>query len=436
MNPRILIVDDEIKLCESLSKILNAHKLESGYTDDPEEAVRLIEENGCRLLISDIKMPGLSGIELLERINALDNRLDVIMISGYASVDTVVEAMKLGALNFYEKPIDIPRLVEEVKGILDRQDSRHLPKDDEMILFDSVMKERWQMAATAAATDAPVIITGESGTGKEHFATAVHENSDRRDGPFVKINCAALPEALLESELFGHEKGAFTDARTDRKGKFEVAEGGTLFFDEIGDMSINTQAKLLRVLQEKEYERLGSNRVRHADVRFVAATHRNLEEMIENGTFRQDLYYRLSVICLEIPPLRERKDDILPLAEFFISIYCSRYGKPELKLSDEVKTIFRNHSWPGNIRELKNTIERTVIFSKCCEVHRADLPSQYQVMMPVEPETLTSLYEKVDREVVLGALEKAHGNKSQAAEMLNISRKTLYAKMKKLNIDL
>ncbi|MDC7228663.1 MAG: sigma-54 dependent transcriptional regulator [Spirochaetales bacterium] len=436
MNPAVLIVDDEIKLCESLSQILKAHKIPSEYTDNPSEAVSLIKNKSYRLLISDIKMPGFSGIELLEQIKALDNKLQVIMISGYASVDTVVEAMKLGALNFYEKPIDIARFVEEIKQILMKQSHPIIPKDGKIIINDRVMMERWQMATTAAATDAPVIITGESGTGKEHFAAAVHENSRRKEKPFIKINCAALPDTLLESELFGHEKGAFTDAKSDRKGKFEVAEGGTLFFDEIGDMNLNTQAKLLRVLQEKEFERLGSNKVRSADVRFVAATHRNLEAMIEEGTFRQDLYYRLSVICLDIPPLRERKDDIIPLSDFFISLYCSRYEKPVLRLSDEVKHIFMNHSWPGNVRELKNTIERTVIFSKSSEVKREELPSQYQVMMPVEQDTFTSLHDKVDREMVLGALDKAHGNKSQAAEYLNISRKTLYAKLKKLNIEL
>ena len=436
MSSTILIVDDELKLCESLSKILTAHGLESEYTDDPLKAVSWIQKNNYRLIISDIKMPGLSGIELLSQIRASSSKADVIMISGYSSIDTVVEAMKLGALNFYEKPIDIQKFVEEVKEIIVKDKNSLNLLDEGMILHDGIMLERWDMAKTAAETDAPVIITGESGTGKEHFAAAVHENSSRSAKPFIKINCAALPEALLESELFGHERGAFTDAKTERKGKFEIAEGGTLFFDEIGDMSLNTQAKLLRVLQEKEYERVGSNTVRKADVRFVAATHRNLEEMIKNGTFRQDLYYRLSVICLEIPPLRERKDDILPLSEYFISYFCERYNKSRLELSDEVKDIFINHSWPGNIRELKNTIERTVIFSKCCEVKRDDLPSQYQVMMPVEPATLNSFYEKVDREVILGAIKKAHGNKSQAAEYLNISRKTLYVKMKKLNIKL
>ncbi|MBI9107450.1 MAG: sigma-54-dependent Fis family transcriptional regulator [Spirochaetales bacterium] len=436
MKPSVLIVDDEIKLCESLSKILTAHNLPSEYTDDPEKAVSMIQKNDYQLVISDIKMPGMSGISLLQQISSFNKNLQVLMISGYASVDNVVEAMKLGAVNFYEKPLDLPRLIEEVKGLIGDSRDTSAPKEGEMIIFDQIMKNRLQMVNTAAATDAPVIITGESGTGKEHFATALHENSKRKDKPFIKINCAALPEALLESELFGHEKGAFTDAKNDHKGKFEIAEGGTLFFDEIGDMSLKTQAKLLRVLQEKEYEPLGSNKIRKADVRFVAATHRNLEEMIDKGTFRRDLYYRLSVICLEIPPLRERKEDIIPLCDYFLSLYCGSYDKPAIVLSDEVRDIFQNHSWPGNIRELKNTIERTVIFSKCCEVLREDLPSQYQVMIPKESEPLASLHEKVDREVVLGALDKAHGNKSQAAEYLNISRKTLYAKMKKLNIEL
>ncbi|MBI9101579.1 MAG: sigma-54-dependent Fis family transcriptional regulator [Spirochaetales bacterium] len=436
MNPSILVVDDELKLCESLSKILTAHNLPCEYTDNSVTALSMIKENQYQLIISDIKMPGISGLSLLEQISQCAKKLKVIMISGYASTDMVVEAMKLGALNFYEKPLDIPRLVEEVKKVVNNDEHPPFPKEGEMIIHDEKMKHCLQMAHTAALTDVPVIITGESGTGKEHFATTLHENSNRKEKPFIKINCAALPEALLESELFGHEKGAFTDAKSSRKGKFEAAEGGTLFFDEIGDMSLNIQAKLLRVLQEKEYEPVGSNQVRKADVRFVAATHRNLEKMIANGTFRQDLYYRLSVICLEIPPLRERNKDIIPLCDYFLALYCVRYNKPAILLSDEVGAIFQNHSWPGNIRELKNTIERTVIFSKGKEITREDLPSQYKVMIPQENEPLSSFYEKVDREVVLGALEKAHGNKSHAADYLNISRKTLYAKLKKLNIEL
>ncbi|MDY0287916.1 MAG: sigma-54 dependent transcriptional regulator [Sphaerochaeta sp.] len=444
MDKRILIVDDEKEMCVSLQKLFRAHGIESHYCTDGKSGHKELCQNHYDLLISDLRMNGFSGIDLLKCISNKNPPVPTIVISGYATTDVVVQAMRLGATNFYEKPLPFSELLKEVKHILaTKQNKSKKPEserieEDRLITINPKFKHIISMAKKAALTNAPVIVTGESGTGKEILSSIIHYESERKDKPFIKINCAALPEALLESELFGYEKGAFTGAQEMHKGKFEIAEGGTLFFDEISDMSLRTQAKLLRVIQEHEYERLGSNIVRTCDVRYVAATNQDLVEKIKAGEFREDLYFRFSVICLKIPPLRERLGDIIPLTNTFIEEFNLKYEKNITGVHPDVQTIFLSHSWPGNVRELKNCIERSIIFAEGQNISITDLPLQYHPQHPIIEETdpIKDLYDNISREMILNALAQTHGNKTKTAELLKMSRKTLYLRMKKLRIDL
>jgi len=433
---KILIVDDEIEMCISLSKLFLAHNYNAIYTSDSKKALILLDKNDIFLVITDYKMPDISGTSLIKMIKAKYPDLPVIMISGFGSVNTIVTAMKYGAQNFYEKPVKFSKLLSEVDQLTNSM-KNHSSSDaaDEIITSNPKIKEILEIVDKIASTDIPVIITGKSGTGKELIANAIHSKSNRSKNPYIKINCASIPEALLESELFGHEKGAFTDAREVRKGKFEIAEGGTIFFDEIGEMSLNTQAKLLRVIQEKEFERLGSNKIRKMDVRFIAATNKDLKNLVEAGKFREDLYYRLSVVHLEIPALEKRKEDILPLANYFIKLFNRKYNKSITSISSETMSVFLKHSWPGNIRELKNCIERSVIFCDKSEIIPENLPMQYKRVTDFKDNDIKSVYDKVTREVILNALTKADGSKTKAAEILNINRRTLYNKMKRIGLD-
>jgi len=434
MSSSILIVDDEKHMCVSLAKLLEAHGFQSAYETNAAQALETLRKRAVDLVITDLKMPGMDGIRFIDAVKSMKLPVPLIMISGYATVENVVEAMRFGALNFYPKPINFPKLLEEIKQVLQ---ARKAPAQQGGFIVSENPKihELLVVANTAAPTDAPVIITGESGTGKELFAAHIHAMSHRKEKPYVKLNCAAIPDTLLESELFGHVKGAFTDAREERQGRFEIAEGGTLFFDEIGEMSIKTQAKLLRALQEKEFERVGSSEARRINVRFIAASNKDLSALIRQGDFREDLYYRLSVITIEIPPLRERKEDILPLARYFLKEFSGVYNKQIQDFSQEVSSIFLHHDWPGNVRELKNTVERAVIFCTSKILNADHLPQQYRSAIRGEENTLQTLYDKVTREVILDALEKTNGSRQKAAELLNINRRTLYNKMKQLNLD-
>ena len=434
MAHSILIIDDEKQMCISLSKLLEAHGFTTDYSISADRALEKVRKNRYDLIITDLKIPGTSGLELIQTIKSMRLPVPIIMISGYASVENVVEAMKFGAHNFYSKPLDISRLVKEIKQFLavHSESGKHRNR----IITDNLrMQDLLLVAKTAAPTDAPVIISGESGTGKELFAAYIHTMSHRASAPYITMNCASIPETLLESELFGHTRGAFTDAREDRKGKFEMAEKGTIFFDEIGEMSLQTQAKLLRVLQEKEYERLGSNEVRKMDVRFIAATNKDLQEMIRKGQFREDLYYRLSVITIDIPSLRERKEDILPLARHFLNEFNCIYNKQINAIGKKMSSVFLRHDWPGNVRELKNCLERAVIFCEEQEIQPRHLPQQYRALIDDDQgEGLKQLYDKITREVILDALEQTNGSKQKAAEILGINRRTLYNKMKMLDL--
>ncbi len=433
MSNSILIVDDEKHMCVSLSKLLGAHGFETAYETNAVRALETLRKHSFDLVITDLKMPGMDGIRFIDAAKSMKLPIPLIMISGYATVENVVEAMKYGALNFYSKPIDIPKLLGEIRQVL--QVRKTPPEQRGSIITENKrMRELMLVASTAAPTDAPVIITGESGTGKELFAAHIHAMSNRKSKPYIKLNCAAIPDTLLESELFGHTKGSFTDAKEDRAGKFEIAEGGTLFFDEIGEMSMKTQAKLLRVLQEKEFERVGSNEIKRMDVRFIAASNKDIPSRIANGDFREDLYYRLSVITIDIPPVRERKEDVLPLARHFLEEYSGVYNKKIRDFSQTASSIFLYHDWPGNVRELKNTVERAVIFCNEDILGAEHLPHQYRSIINTQEDNLKDLYDKVTREVILDALEKTNGSKQKAAELLNINRRTLYNKMKQLDL--
>ena len=439
MKQRVLVIDDEIRMCESLCEILESEGLEALHSTEPLRALKILAENMVDLIFLDIKMPGMSGIHLLKSMKAMAPAIPIIIITGYPSIDNIVQSMKLGASNVFSKPPNIETLIREVKIILDsrvkkQQSERARPgriitRDHRLLKILSAMEK-------FAVTDAPVLITGESGTGKELLASAFHDVSRRRDNRFVKVNCAALPETLLESELFGHEKGAFTDAVRTRKGKFEMADRGTIFFDEIGDMSLNSQAKILRVLQEREFERVGGSEAIQTDFRLVAATNKKLPDLIAAGSFREDLYYRISVVSVDIPPLRERDDDILLLSSYFIEHFNEVYAKQIRDLAPDVKKLFIHHRWPGNVRELKNCIERAVIFCESESVTLEDLPSQYAGFSGgFAPGDYDNARDNLDREIIVDALIKSQGKKAKAAELLKIDRRTLYNHMKRVGLQ-
>lgn len=436
MNETILIVDDEEEMCLSLREILTARGYRCLYTTDTRNVGALLEKNSVDLAIIDIRMPGLDGIGLLRRLRDESVSIPVIMITGYPSIDNAVKAMKYGASNFYVKPLKIKMLLEEISHIFESRRNRRVALEEEKLITENPrMRDIMRNARKVAPTEAAVLIQGESGTGKELVASFIHRHSGRK-GPFVKVNCAAIPDTLLESELFGHERGAFTDARCLRKGKFEMADEGTLFLDEIGDMSVNTQPKILRVLQDKEIERLGGNRVYRIDTRIISATNKNVEDMVKAGLLREDLFYRLSVVAIELPPLRERKEDIMLLAEHFIDRFNRQYNRTVRALSDEVRQIFMQHDWPGNLRELKNCIERAVIFSEGEVLETDYLALQYRNLSShYEIASFHDLEYSMNRAIISEALKMCNGNKQKAARLMNIHRKTLYNRMKKLGME-
>jgi len=364
----ILVIDDEISVRETLKDILTYEKYEVDEAADGKTALQRIQQKNYDVILCDIKMPGMDGIELLEKIQEHTD-VPVIMISGHGTIDTAVEAIKKGAFDFIAKPPDLNRLLVSIRNALDKQklveENKRLRKKigqiNSIIGQSNAIQKIKEMVYKVAPTDARVLILGESGTGKELVARAIHELSLRAQGPFVEVNCAAIPGELIESQLFGHEKGAFTSAIKQRKGDFEVAHGGTLFLDEIGDMSLSAQAKVLRALQENKIVRVGGEKEIPVDVRVIAATNKDLAEEIKQGRFREDLYHRLAVIIIEVPPLRERKEDIPLLVEYFAEQICSAYGKPVKTFSADAIEKLQSFQWPGNIRELRNVIERLII---------------------------------------------------------------------------
>ncbi|NQT61021.1 MAG: sigma-54-dependent Fis family transcriptional regulator [Bacteroidetes bacterium] len=439
MSKTILLVDDELGICKSIKELLENSGYYCNFTMNPQKTINFLKSESIDLLIIDVRMPALGGIDLLKLVKKTYKDLPIIMITGYPSIESAVTAMKYGALNYFTKPLNIEELVKEIDTILSSKLSKQAEYSKNSTVLFSKNPEMQEMISSinqVAATDATVFICGESGTGKELIANYLHYHSNRCYKPFLKVNCAAIPEGLLESELFGHEKGAFTDAKNLYKGKFEMADSGTLFLDEIGDMDIRTQAKILRVIQEQEFQRVGGHTVHKTNIRFIAATNKDIESMIEEGHFRDDLYYRLAVIDFKLPRLAERKEDILDLVEKFLEDFNANYKKSIRYISAEVKNILLNHSWPGNIRELKNCIERAVIFSDGESIELENLSKQY-VNSSTEYNDVLQNLDSNDSETkqIIEALHRTKWKKQKAAEMLNIHRKTLYNKMKKLGLE-
>ncbi|WP_430974044.1 sigma-54-dependent transcriptional regulator [Sunxiuqinia rutila] len=366
---KILVIDDERSIRNTLKDILEFEKYQVDLAEDGQQGIDLIRKNVYDIVLCDIKMPGMDGIEVLQKVQILAPDVPVVMISGHGNIDTAVESIKKGAFDYIEKPLDLNRLLITIRNAMDKSNlitetkvlKKRVNKKYEIVGQSEAMQRIIQMADKVAPTDARVLITGANGTGKELVARRLHDQSNRASGPFIEVNCAAIPSELIESELFGHEKGAFTSAVKQRKGKFEQASGGTLFLDEIGDMSLSAQAKVLRALQENVITRVGGDKPIKVDVRVVAATNKNLSEEIENNNFREDLYHRLSVILIQVPTLNERAEDIPELANHFIKQICSEYGMPEKTITDEALVKLQQINWTGNIREFRNVIERLII---------------------------------------------------------------------------
>ena len=438
---RLLIVDDELSVRDSLAKWFT----EEGYgvttAENANEALTRVAQQSFDVALVDIKMRGTDGIELQRRLHEIYPDMLVIIMTGYASVETAVAALKNGAYDYVNKPLDpdeIAHLVSKAMSHRRTQQENALLKEtvaeiarpSEIVGQGTAMKRIFDAIETVAPTDATVLVTGESGTGKELVARAIHAGSARRYHPLVVIHCGALTETLLESELFGHEKGAFTGAQYRKKGKFEIAEGGTVFLDEIGDISLKTQTDLLRVLQEREIVRVGGNQTVKVDFRVVAATNRNLEQLIEDGRFRPDLYYRLNVFHIELPPLRERREDIPALADHFVRKFSSEMGKRITRISPPAMNVLQQYNWPGNVRELENAVERAMVVAQEPELRESDFTLKTKTSPVPETGGARSL-EEVERGHILHVLDECGGNQTRAAEALGIDRVTLHHKLKR-----
>ena len=450
----ILIVDDEPSIRESLTGILQDEGFSPLSAESGDAAIEKISEEKPDLILLDIWMPGMNGMETLARIRDIYPEQLVVMMSGHGTIETAVKATKLGAYDFIEKPLSIEKVLLCIQNAVkvgqlveeNRQLKERINKEHEMIGNSKPIKELKHQIKIAAPTSGWILITGENGTGKELVARSIHYNSRRHDKPFVEVNCAAIPEELIESELFGHEKGSFTGATTQRRGKFDQAHRGTLFLDEIGDMSLKTQAKVLRILQEHKFERVGGNKTIEVDVRVIAATNKDLEKEIANGNFRKDLYYRLNVIPFHVPPLRERKSDIPQLASHFLEYFCSKESRETKRLDDESIQAIMNYSWPGNVRELKNLIERLVIMSPGNTITRSQLPQAIGSSQLATPKdlniagltsnTFRTAKEEFEKEFLIQKLEENDWNVSRTAEAVEIERSNLHRKIKTYGIEL
>ncbi|RJP93891.1 MAG: sigma-54-dependent Fis family transcriptional regulator [Desulfobacteraceae bacterium] len=447
MKPEILIVDDDVSHRQMLVAVLSEEGYRVTGASDGEQAVSEVEKKFYDLILMDIRMSRMGGIEALKRIKDISPGIPIIIMTAYASVNTAIDALKSGAYDYLTKPLDIDELKIHVNKALRHiqleQENRFLKErigsqfDFSNIIGQSEqMQKMFETLSMVAPTEATVLILGESGTGKELVANAIHQNSPRKTNPFIKINCAALPETLLESELFGHERGAFTGAVARQKGRFRQAHTGSIFLDEIGEMTPATQVKILRVLQEKEFEPLGGSQTVQVDVRIIAATNRVLEQEIEKGKFREDLYYRLNVVSIEIPPLRERRDDILLLADHFLKKYAEKNKKMIKGFTPRTLDLFLRHDWPGNVRELENAVERSVILSRNEMISPEYLPATLKALdsesFPGEAGITDSKSIKdVEQQLILRTLHETGGNRTRTSEILGISRRTLQLKLKK-----
>jgi DNA-binding NtrC family response regulator len=442
MKRTILIVDDEPGQRQFLSGSLS-REYDTVTAANGQEAAQLLAHRSFSLVITDERMPGMGGIELIRWMRENSPETPVIVLTAYGSVETAVEAIKLGAEEYLTKPLKSPEelriVVDRVlrsRAMLDRsllhQQETEAAYPSDVVAESGSMKQVFQMADQVAPQPSTVLLTGESGTGKEVVARFIHRRSPRRDRAFVAINCAAIPETLLESELFGHEKGSFTGATQTRRGRFELADEGTLFMDEIAEMDVNLQAKLLRVLQEQQFQRIGGDRNVTVDVRVIAATNKDLTAAIADRSFREDLYYRLSVFPIHIPPLRERREDILPLAESFARNLSARMGKAVPSLSPEAKELLRDYDWPGNARELANAIERALIVSRSPTLEKEDLPMKSE--SGTTPLARPGLLAQIERTAILEALSRNNGDRRAASEELGISLRTLQYRLKEYGV--
>lgn len=448
MGRRILIIDDERNILTSLEGILTDEGYHVFLAESGEEALKIIREDPPYMVLLDIWMPGLDGIEVLKRIRDEAPSIIVIMMSGHGTIETAVKSTKLGAYDFIEKPISMEKLTLLIRHAFDQQRLEEenialkgkLEKGYEVVGKSQGMVRLMEQINVAGPTNSRVLITGENGTGKELVARAIHRESQRADKPFVAVNCAAIPDTLIESELFGYEKGAFTGAAVAKKGKFEQADEGTLFLDEVGDMSLATQAKVLRVLQEQEFQRLGSNKKIRVDIRVIAASNKNLEEEIRKGNFREDLFYRLNVIPLTVPPLRERREDIPLLINHFLSLFSQEYTIGHKNISADAMDALCRYDWPGNVRELKNIIERLVIMVPSSTINLQDIPfpirGNVDIPQPIESDhsSLREARETFEKVYISRKLKENDWNISKTAEVLKIDRTYLYRRIKALNI--
>jgi len=452
MKANILIIDDEPKMGKILQRVLSREGYDAVFAEDPAQGLELLRARPFQVLLTDLKMPGMSGIEVLERAKQLQADCDVVMMTAFASVETAVESMKKGAFDYLIKPFANEELKILVRRVLEtkslREENRQLRETleergqvENIVAVSKAMRDVLARASKVAASEASVLLRGASGTGKELLAVAIHTHSPRRDGPLIKVNCGALPETLLESELFGHTRGAFTGAVESRKGLFEAADGGTIFLDEIGEISLALQVKLLRVLQDGEFQCVGESETRKVDVRVIAATNRSLEEAMQEGKFRSDLYFRLNVVPIYIPPLSERREDIPALIEHFVEKLQRDSAAPRKRFSPEAFDVLVNYDWPGNVRELENAIEHALVMGEDDLLEIRDLPLALQNFhakrdyadQPVVFDHLT--LEEVEKRCILNALRRTNNNHTRAAKLLGITRRTLGYRMQKYGLE-
>jgi two-component system nitrogen regulation response regulator NtrX len=447
----ILVIDDEEGIRESLKGILEDEGYEVTLAESAEEGLKFFDQQYPDLVLLDIWLPGMDGIEALRIMRDKRPQIPVVMISGHGTIELAVKASKLGAYDFLEKPLSLERVLITVKRAIELaslENTLRTFQEDTIKRFRLVgdspaIKLLKAQIDLVAPSNSVVLITGESGSGKELVARLIHEGSPRRQNPFIEVNCAAIPHELIESELFGHEKGAFTGATEKKKGKFELADRGTLFLDEVGDMSLQAQAKVLRVIETKEFQRVGGNKNIKVDVRIIAATNKDLQEEVKKGNFREDLYFRLNVIPIKVPPLRERKEDIPLLVRHFLELIASEYGKPVKRFSEDALKVLMNYDWPGNVRELKNLIERLVIMCQKdlitqSELQRGaflDFNERSSLENYFEISTLKDAREAFERDFILRKLKEHDWNISKTAEAIGLERTALYRKLKQLGIE-
>jgi len=449
MKTRVLIVEDEEKLRRVLELQLRSAGFEVEQAGSAEEALKLADR--AELILTDLRLPGMDGLQLLALLRRQNNETPVLVMTAYGTIETAVEAMKAGAADFLPKPFSLDHLMTVIRKALEvralQDENRQLREElgrryqfENIIGHSGAMQEIFATVMRVAPTRATVLLAGESGVGKDLIARAIHYHSPRRERPFVKINCTALPENLMESELFGYEKGAFTGAVTSKPGKFELADTGTAFLDEIGDVPATIQVKLLRVLQEREFERLGSNKTRQIDVRIIAATNQDLRAALEQGTFREDLYYRLNVVPINLPPLRERPEDIPFLAEHFVAKLARASGSRVSSITDEAIGKLMSYHWPGNVRELENVIERSLVLCTSERLDAADI--RLDIAPRARPQAAAPAFlpngmtlDEYEQAIIREALRRAEGNKSQAARLLGLTRNALRYRLSQMGME-